>query len=305
MTEQDQRGKNLPAVPDKIIVAPIANDASLLAKAGFTDRLPVLMRDLNTVLGRAGIGYKLKDEPTVLSYTLETNTLAPTLKRNVKYESGPKVSMHVFPQEVVFSPDSKSHSARTILEITGGTGEDESITSAFLADLQDFIRETFPGKKAILQIEYKEKVEGVETAKGEPVYAERRKTVDFLSLTEDGVNELPLVIPRLENKPHVIIVEDIRGVSRLFLVTGLYLLDFYKGERVTDGVNVDATGNIIYEKQRRTFNVHKLIFDTQDFGASGADVEALLERFRQLAVKNPYFHMYPAQEKKLEEEGLI
>lgn len=288
MTEKDQVGKNLPAVPDKIIVAPIANDASLLAKAGFTDRLPVLMRDLNTVLGRTGIGAKLEDEPTVLSYTLETNTLSPTLRRNVKYESGPKVSIRVFPKKIVFSPDVKSHSARTILEITDGTGQNESIASAFLADLQDFIRETFPGKKATLQKNYKE--------------------VDFLSLTQDDVNKLPLVAiitGESTEEPYVIIVEGIRGRSSLFLATGLDLLDFYKGERVTDGVNVDATGKLTYEKQKRVFNLRILSYDNEVFGTSGRDVEALLERFRQLAVKNPYFHMYPAQEKKLEEEGLI
>lgn len=298
MTEQDQGGKNLPAVPDKIIVAPIANDASLLAKAGFTDRLPVAMKDLNNVLGRvlgSTVGVGAEDEPTILSYVLETNTLTPTLRRDVKYKSGPKVFLNVFPHEVVFSPDVKSHSARTTLEITGGKGPDRSIASAFLTDLQDFIHETFPGKRVVLQSVSKEKIEGIEI-EGKPIlypiYDEKRKEVDFLSLTEDDLNKLPLVTQtdlEAEEEPYVIIVEGIRGQSSLFLVTALNLIKFHKGEIATE-VNLDAPlGEVKFVKQRRVFNLRALSYDNKIFGTSGKDVEALLERFRQLALKNPYF----------------
>lgn len=295
MTEQDQGGKNLPAVPDRIIVAPIANDVSLLAKAGFTEKLPAIMRDLNSVLGAVlgeNLGFGAKDEPAKLSYVLETNTDTPTLKRDVKYRSGPKVSLNVFPQDVVFSPDFKSHFTRTTLEISGGKGADGSITSAFLADLQDFIRETFPGKRVALQYRTKEKVEGI-AFEGKPVYREEVKKVDFLSLTDDDLNDLPLVtgdeLREGRKEPYIITVEGVRGQSSLFLVTALNIINFYRGEEVTKVDHNAPLDEVKFTKQKRVFNLQTLSYDNESFGTSGKDVEELLERFKQLVPKNPYF----------------
>lgn len=251
----------LPAKREEITPDTFSLDPQL-AKLGFTDRLPTLVRNLNYELGGNLLG-EVEDEPRVVSYTFHPHRLAPRGVKEESYSYGPRIELETFPQrgyaslkigELPFITPSTLKMSYWVPLFTNWL-YGAHITCARLPDLQQFVHELFPDRQVAL---YRSSEKG-------------QVNEDLNSLTLEKLEKLPTTLAGREpDTPYMVKIEGTYDPKEThfdpFLVLGID--DFY--------------GPPGSESVEQIFYLNALIYR-----GGSAKIEKILEHLRQLCMKNP------------------
>lgn len=284
MTEQDQPGQiintSLPARREEISPDSFVIDPNLAA-VGFTDNLPVLIRDLNFALGGNDFGY-VNTTPARVTYRFDPHRFAPRVVKEEVYDYGPRIELTVAPERggavlkigriPQVSPDfgmSGWLQLRGFHDWTSGS----YITSARLDDLQTFLRDIFPDKKASLYRSW---------------YSEKETDEDISSITLEKLRGLQTTdFPGI--MPYMVRIERAYSPGQdydPFLVIGV---------RHFRGGPTNPRDEIV-------FDLHAVIYDARKYKGSGADIERILEGIRRLWVKNPLVEQWNEESRREAQE---
>lgn len=237
-----------------------------LASLGFTENLPVLVQDLNYALGGNDFG-DVNQTPTRVTYRFDPHRFAPRVVREEVYDYGPKIELTVAPGKgdavlrigriPQVSPDFGMSYWLPLRGFSEWTGSSH-ITSARLPDLQAFLHDIFPDKKASL---YRSGYE--------------REVIDedLESLTTERLQELPTT--------------NFTGILPYMVkIEGAYTPDQPFDPFLVIGIR-HFQGKPTNPKDEKVFDLHAVIYDARKYNGSGEDIEKILDGLRLLWAKDP------------------
>ncbi len=238
-----------------------------LASLGFTENLPVLVQDLNYALGGDDFG-GVNQTPTRVTYRFDPHRYAPRAEREEVYDYGPRVELTLAPKErgavlkigriPQVSPD---FGMSSWLAIPGfhDWARGSNITSARLTDLQAFLQDIFPDRKASLY------------RRG---YEREEIDIDIASLTTEQLQALPST-------------EFSGDLPYMLRVEGAYSEGGYFDPFLVLGISDHYVGVGPERPRERALDIHALIYDARKYNGSGEDIEKILEGIRLLWAKDP------------------
>lgn len=246
-----------------------------LAQAGFTPKLPELVRDLNNVLGAN------QGEPNEVRYTIGTNQSSPQLAVAERYSFGVPIILRTFrgddssrryPRlEIGNVPPDRSMRSLVLQNDLSMLLSLSDIASVGLSDLQQFVKKTFPKTRMIF---YKPEWPPSGRANA-PVFKNvkrENKVVESLPLTEERLNNLPSADPPF-SRPYLVIP---KAWEKIYGNTEYSYSDFS---------GYDPFLIMGFNPESKHFALRCLIFDTRKHGGTGRDIERVMSSFHKLYLK--------------------